>query len=231
MDRYQVTRLKWNFRRLQKKARIYLVTRLSRKVDGLAFKLGGSQTLLIVAHADDEVIFAKNLVSKGRKGEFTLVIATFSGVRRYAITKICGLLYGFRVRCLFLRDDGRGFDLEDELLLSDFLLSANSNFARIVSHNLLGEYGHYQHMQLSQLVLCNVPLQKVQVFSRASCNERGGAELHLRIRLIRFLYSLCVARQHREEFRMHYKGAWGEPVSVGEWLKTAREDWSASLVF
>ena len=178
-----------------------------------------STSVIVVAHADDESIFAWSVLANSRRGERPEVVAvTFSTFRRWLVFRLVGLLYGAKFRCLWLADDGRGFCLEDSLMLRAFFRMRSSSIEFLYTHNLKGEYGHLQHQELSQVALTHVGLERIYFFDYDS--DEPTQIMRSRpflARLSQMFYASTVNKTDRSSLHSHYRHAL-EPVAATKWL-------------
>jgi len=114
-----------------------------------------SLNLMIVAHPDDESIFAGNEIlnhsyyivcitngkNEARRKEFNTMLDK---------TNNTGIILSYPDKIDGQRDDWSNVskDIENDLNL----IIANNNWKKIVTHNLQGEYGHIHHKMTNKLV-------------------------------------------------------------------------------
>ena len=125
--------------------------------------------LVIVAHPDDETLFFGVLIQQSKRNPWEVICVTdgnadgFGDKRKRQFQRACRAL-GVR------KNHWLGFPdiYEDRLNLSDLCLKLKSfkNVSRIFTHNILGEYGHPHHQDVSAAV--HMAFAKThQVFSTA----------------------------------------------------------------
>lgn len=193
---------------------------------GLEPESSRRQQLLLVAHADDELIFAPRLLTSHRpKGEQLLVVcATVSSVRRLLIFRLAGVLHRrTKFICLYCRDSSDGFSLEDEIVLFNFLSRREGVFSAIFTHNPDGDYGHPQHRKIAQIASSMLPLSQLNFFSdyRPERPSNAGEQMTSQRpahRFLRFLYGQTVPKPQRTSFFQHFEFASGESITATEWF-------------
>jgi len=106
--------------------------------------------LMIVAHADDESIFAGNLLL--RTEGWHLVVVTKPDLERLQeLLKVARKLE-LNLQVLYYKD-GWNEKLPEEKLRKDLSLIINrKDWNVIMTHNNEGEYGHIQHRQIHDIV-------------------------------------------------------------------------------
>ncbi len=124
--------------------------------------IGGKKVLIVVAHMDDELIFAAPIIV-GNWSKCTLVVATDGGVGRCdSLKKICnkrGVDLKF-VNDIYEASEyprsemyQRDLNKNQKTKLSDILSELkNDNWDFVFTHNCWGEYGNGQHSAVSELV-------------------------------------------------------------------------------
>jgi len=148
------------------------------------FEILHPKALLVVAHADDETIFAGGLILSSRKTEWTIVCCNPQGTRREQ---------EFQSACLFLsRRSGNSIrpvllnpirkqDGDIDILPSEQLKPYAKGYDIVFSHNREGEYGHEDHKKVHHTVLGSICNSNTWVFlSPGSSNIAPRTQIELR---------------------------------------------------
>lgn len=124
---------------------------------------------VIVAHPDDETLFFGGLIQQSRKNPWEVICVTdgnadgFGAKRKRQFQKACRALGVSKSHWLGFPDV-----YENRLNVSELTLRLQpyANASRIFTHNILGEYGHPHHQDVSAAV--HMAFSKThQVFSTA----------------------------------------------------------------
>ncbi|CAE7550374.1 unnamed protein product [Symbiodinium natans] len=112
--------------------------------------MGGEKQLMVVAHADDEVLFGSTLLAEGP--EWTVVVATMPSEgydQREAelLQALAEFPLVTEVRLLGYPECSKCVPLHPSLY-DDFSRLLDRRWMRLVTHGPLGEYGHPQHREL-----------------------------------------------------------------------------------
>ena len=187
--------------------------------------------LIVVAHPEDELLFAGGLLAQGRTSEWHILSLTGGNVgdpRSDEFSNVCNIL---GVQHSFGHQKDVWFKALSRSECHQHITSIISRFPIIVTHNPSGEYGHKHHIQTSYYVTEIV--NKINTLYRAT---DGARELH---RLLYFGDHVETNRMLKlEEFdkaaiknlRKHYrksnpslKKTFGDVTSRERYLEV--EDW------
>lgn len=146
--------------------------------------LNEKKNLMIVAHPDDESIFAGNLLIRDNSWEVIVVTGESNYTRKKELSLVMDSISNRSFKCLNFRDKINESFNEDILSgkLKEIILK--KNYEKILTHNPNGEYGHIQHKSLYDIVSKIVPKEKLYVFDygeRLSEEEIEAKEKLLKI--------------------------------------------------
>lgn len=125
------------------------------------FHISEPRALLVVAHPDDETIFAGGLILRSRETRWTVVCCTDEGNRgrRNEFRHACEFLArhsGNRVEPVCLGLIPRDLGDIDHLALTQALRSYALRYDIVFTHNSRGEYGHEHHRVVHRCVINSI---------------------------------------------------------------------------
>ena len=122
--------------------------------------------VVFVAHPDDELIFLGNeLITKDK----WLVVCMTNGDSRTRSKEFVGLMKELNIQYKILAfKDGLNecWDIAKAKYIISKIVLSKDNWKMIVTHNKYGEYGHFQHKQLNQLVNEVCKNKNIKVFCK-----------------------------------------------------------------
>ena len=133
------------------------------------FNLADPSALLVVAHPDDETIFASGLILRSRKTRWTVVCYTDEAnqKRQDEFFCACGFLAqhsGNYVEPAFLGLIPQQDEHTDHLSLAKALKSHAIGYDIVFTHNMQGEYGHEHHKLVHRCVIESISNPNTWVF-------------------------------------------------------------------
>ena len=130
--------------------------------------------LLIVAHPDDETLWGYHQLNES-KGWKILCITNSSNTIRVNELKNIAIHFGTALELWNYQDSAFHYNMHPQLY-KDIENEINKpNVKMILTHNPLGEYGHIQHIKVSNVVL-TVSKKPTYVFSYTPNNKRKSKE-------------------------------------------------------
>ena len=124
--------------------------------------------LIIIAHPDDEVLWAGGLIAKF-PGEWSILLCgspVEEPWRNNNFLSSCEVL-GAKPILLSAKDKGENYPLDLSALDSKLI----NQFDHIITHGKSGEYGHAHHKQVHEAVIKLVPLNKLTFFAYSFDNR------------------------------------------------------------
>jgi len=134
------------------------------------------RALLVVAHPDDETIFAGGFILKSEETEWTVICCVpESGPRREE----------FRVACKFLAKESAnrinpvilGLAPVNDFTLAESLRSYATGYDIVLTHNREGEYGHEDHKLINRCVVGSIAHPNTWVFISPGSKNVNQEEL------------------------------------------------------
>jgi len=130
--------------------------------------------LLIVAHPDDETLWGYHQLNES-KGWKILCITNASNTTRVNELKNISIHFGTALELWNYQDSAFHYNMHPQLY-KDIENEINKpNVKMVLTHNPLGEYGHIQHIKVSNVVL-TVSKKPTYVFSYTPNNKRKSKE-------------------------------------------------------
>ena len=130
--------------------------------------------LLIVAHPDDETLWGYHQLNES-KGWKILCITNASNTTRVNELKNIAIHFGTALELWNYQDSAFHYNMHPQLY-KDIENEINKpNVKMILTHNPLGEYGHIQHIKVSNVVL-TVSKKPTYVFSYTPNNKKKSKE-------------------------------------------------------
>jgi hypothetical protein len=130
----------------------------------------GLDNAIVVAHPDDEILWAGGLPLHFRDRRWTIICCSIpirDPIRAYKFFDVCEAL-GARGRILPYVHPERAFPLEnmDQLDLSPY--------DTIITHNEVGEYGHFQHKWVNAFVREHYTSNSKRILTFGYSKDRVG---------------------------------------------------------
>jgi LmbE family N-acetylglucosaminyl deacetylase len=139
------------------------------KIQPWLFDLSKSRALLVVAHPDDETIFAAGLILLSRETRWTIVCCTDEGnsTRQNEFFCACEFMAkhsGNSIEPVFLNLLLNNREHFDHHALIQALSSYAKGYDIVVTHNSQGEYGHEHHKLVHSCVIEAIATSNIWCF-------------------------------------------------------------------
>lgn len=156
------------------------------KVPLWLFDISEPRALLVVAHPDDETIFAGGLILRSRETRWTVVYCTDEGDRRRQDEFLCACKFlaehsGNHVEPVFVGPIPQRDGHIEHLALVKALKSHALRYDIVFTHNSQGEYGHEDHRLVHCCVIESIGNPNTWVFISPGSRNVNQEELRSRM--------------------------------------------------